>query len=64
MLQWLVIAGCSFDEYTSYHAALAGHMHVLHFLQRQGYRFDVDCIDAAAERGDLAMVKWLRQLGV
>jgi hypothetical protein len=61
MLRWLLQNTFRFCADTAYHAALAGHLEVLKFLHSVACPFDRWSCLAAAHRGDLPMLIWLRE---
>eukprot|EP00953_Heterococcus_sp_UTEX-ZZ885_P014617 8275-Heterococcus_DN1.PRE.4 len=63
MLRWLLQGGYGLCASTAYQAALAGHKHVLKFLNSEACTFDKWSFTAAAYRGDLDMLRWLQQQG-
>jgi len=62
MLQWLRAQGCPWNKYTSWSAAMNGHLGVLQWARAQDPPCPWDkgtCADAA-NHGHWALLKWLR----
>jgi hypothetical protein len=61
VLEWLKQQGVTLTGYASNLAAQYGHMHVLQYLHAEGCEKGRSVCYAAADNGDLEMLKWARK---